>query len=213
MGVTIIPFTQPTWAAIIFGVYSIFLFIFLGLVGILIFLAIKSFALGITKKELIQQVALAMCIAGIVASLLVPSFFEFTKLQVSDEGSWTFTNAWGVTLVKLTKNSPRRIAYDSKVVTWYGGVQESKKIGRLYIVTDKKIYPSWVNMDQEKTKQMFGKLDEMTQIQQIPISQNTTTPFSIYKPLQYVRHTLWGLLVCTVLVIWALLRKNKSKLM
>lgn len=198
------------WAAIGLGAYALFFILFIVILGATIVYTIKFFKAQQFIAKFLQIIGIMMCIVVLAMSLLYPVFFEWTSLQIMDDGTWILKNAWGIKQASISKNTPRKIAYDNKLPNWYGGIDTSKTAARLYIVTDSKIYPSWVHTNQEEVRRLFGRLDEVIQVQQIPLPQNKKLPFEAYSVLRYVRSGFWIVLIVCSMPYIRLLKKEQS---
>lgn len=208
MGETFV-ITSSWWASTGLVVCAIFLGIFFIITLGFIILAYKRLVLGWTRRQGIFQASILSCFFLIIATSLVPYFFEFTTLTITPANTWILKNGLGIPLKIILPDEPRAVTYGTEHVTWYGRAYESYNQSRLYIVTDKKIYPSDADINQEKIRAMYKDLDTLLFSRHYPRSENDTKPFSIYERLQYIHYGLWGL-VCVVMLSPLVLFKKKK---
>jgi hypothetical protein len=200
--------TSSWWAGSGLFIFALFLFIFLSTSFAFVVLAIKPKVVGWSRREGIFYALIVICFSAIMSSIFLPYFCEFTTLTITETGSWKLKNGWGITLVTIAESQPRRVLYGSEHVTWYGKAYESYDTSRLYVVTDKRIYPSWTENNEQKIKSILNDLTAVIEQNNLPISTNETKPFSMYQALQYVRYGLWGVLMVIMLLPLLIFRKK-----
>jgi hypothetical protein len=207
--------TSSWWAGTGLVVYAIFLTIFFITTFAFIILAYKRSVLGWSRREGVHYALMMSCFTLIIATALVPFFFEFTSLKIAEDGTWTLKNGWSITLRTITRDEPRDVVYNKQKVTWYGKSYESYEAARIYVITDDKIYPSWEEQNQEKIKNIYRDLNatilEQRLEQPYQISENTNSPFSIYKHYQYIRYGLYGVLVIILIGPLIIFKKKSPK--
>lgn len=197
--------TSSWWSGAGLTVYALFLALFLMLTLSFIIFAIKPQIVGWTKRQAVFQALIMGCFCAIIMNVLLPYFFEFNKIKITADGSWVLQNGWNIPLAHLDKTVARDVVYGKEFIRWYGATNESGEFARLYVVTDTNIYPSPVQIDQEKIMQLTKDLNTKLDNEQVPLSNNQTPPFSIYKNLQTIRYGTWllvGLVMLSPLVIF-----------
>ncbi len=138
---------------------------------------------------------------------LGPDFLEFSNIKIASNGNWILRNGWNIPLATLDPAVARDVVYDTEQITWYGSSYRSFHAPRLYVVTNNKIYPSRLENDQKYLSAQFAVLKEKLAIQDIPLSENPTSPFSIYESIARWRYIFMGLFVLALFSPLLLFRK------
>lgn len=138
---------------------------------------------------------LVCCWMGI---LIVPSFFEFSKVYILSDGTWKLKNGWNITLKTLKPNDPRSIKIYTKKVFWTGPSRQFTA-ANVYIVTNKKIYSSATDLPNTLENSTQKLKNSITKFK-IPSSNNITSPIKFAQTLQQIKYVIYGLLALTLLI-------------
>lgn len=198
-----------SWESILgLTIFAFFLFVFIALSATFVVFAISA-KKGL-RRQSVYQAILLLLVSLWMGIIMVPSFFEFTKVNVSPDGTWILKNGWGITLGKLPKEMSRRVEVYQKQVTWYGSSYRRYKAANIYVITDKNIYSSWTILP-DQAEELSGRFQDLIEIQNIPSSQNQHIPYLVEKRLQQIKFAIYGMFIVVVIVPFVLPKKKENE--
>ncbi len=198
------------WMSAVLIVFLVFIVVFFLVAAAFIVFALRPQLIGLSKRETRYYAALLLCVFGIMFSFFTPYFFEFTSITIEPNGTWVLRNAWKLPVAKLAPAAARKVDVGLEQITWYGKSYSSYEAARVYVITDKRIYPSRHSTDNEFMRSVAEALKQKNAEYEVPLTTNNHDPFSVYICWRRLHFILIGLFLAVLLSPLVIFRKSSQ---